>query len=425
MKKILFLLVLTTVIFAGCSSSSLDLDEVGGTITVVTSRTDAKAEALFDQIEADFIEMYPTVDDIVWESYDDYDSQMTTAMNSDDFGDVVFIPWTIADTPEKYQDFYEPLGSVTEVEKDYRLADQASYDGEVYGLPVALNMLGLIYNQDVFTEAGVTDIPTSTQEMLDACGLVKENTGSVCFYTNYNSTLSVWGGALSSYGTDYYMSDTLQAKTAFEEGQPIREIMDFFYEMADNGYIEDDPITDDFAQSEQMLADGDVGMIMMGSQEVAFIQALSKNPDAIKIAPFPVEFDGTRHVPLGPPDVIAINKNSNNIATSKAFVEFFVSEASGYANDIGGVSPDKNAVIPDEYIAFEELDIVRTAPISDPDIMKEYNYIANTSGINDMSEELQQTINIALYPDQNESYDDYIASLEKDWNEAALSYNNE
>ena len=133
----------------------------------------------------------------------------------------------------------------------------------------------------------------------------------------------------------------LEAGTGFKEGQPIREIMDLFYGLASNGLTEADPITGDFAKSLQMLADGEVAMIMKGSQDAKMIQELSTNGSKINIAPLPVKFNGQTSIAFGAPSVIVMNKNSENKAAAKAFLEFFISAQSGYAEDLGGMSPNK------------------------------------------------------------------------------------
>lgn len=43
-------------------------------------------------------------------------------------------------------------------------------------------------------------------------------------------------------------------------------------------------------------------------------------------------------------------------------------------------------------------------------------------GVGRLTDVLQKTVNIALYPDQNESYQDYVNSLEKKWEAAAKAH---
>lgn len=417
-KKIIATLLMLPMFMVGCTKAGeKQSEEIGGTIKVVTSRTDA--DKLFEKIEEDFKKLYPNVEDIVWESSADYDKYIMTRMNTKDYGDVLFLPFSMNGTPEEYENYFEPLGTVDELKEKYIDVTEADYNDVAYGLPVALNSLGIIYNEEVLKKAGVEEMPTSTEEFIEACKKIKENTDSIPFYTNYNKTLGTWGGTLTSYGGEQYRSAMLEAGTGFKEGQPIREIMDLFYGLASNGLTEADPITGDFAKSLQMLADGEVAMIMKGSQDAKMIQELSTNGSKINIAPLPVKFNGQTSIAFGAPSVIVMNKNSENKATAKAFLEFFISAQSGYADDLGGMSPNKEDLTAEQKEMFEKNNIVLTSSTETPEIDSKYAAITNEVGVGRLTDVLQKVINIGLYPNENESYIDYVNSLEAKWEAAA------
>ncbi|MBS5938034.1 ABC transporter substrate-binding protein [Clostridium sp.] len=417
-KKIIATLLMLPMLMVGCTKAGeKQSKEIGGTIKVVTSRTDA--DKLFEKIEEDFKKLYPNVEDIVWESSADYDKYIMTRMNTKDYGDVLFLPFSMNGTPEEYENYFEPLGTVDELKEKYIDVTEADYNDVAYGLPVALNSLGIIYNEEVLKKAGVEEMPTSTEEFIEACKKIKENTDAIPFYTNYNKTLGTWGGTLTSYGGEQYRSAMLEAGTGFKEGQPIREIMDLFYGLASNGLTEADPITGDFAKSLQMLADGEVAMIMKGSQDAKMIQELSTNGSKINIAPLPVKFNGQTSIAFGAPSVIVMNKNSENKATAKAFLEFFISAKSGYADDLGGMSPSKEDLTAEQKEMFENNNIVLTSSTETPEIDSKYAAITNEVGVGRLTDVLQKVINIGLYPNENESYIDYVNSLESKWEAAA------
>lgn len=417
-KKIIATLLMLPMLMVGCTKAGeKQSEEIGGTIKVVTSRTDA--DKLFEKIEEDFKKLYPNVEDIVWESSADYDKYIMTRMNTKDYGDVLFLPFSMNGTPEEYENYFEPLGTVDELKEKYIDVTEADYNDVAYGLPVALNSLGIIYNEEVLKKAGVEEMPTSTEEFIEACKKIKENTDAIPFYTNYNKTLGTWGGTLTSYGGEQYRSAMLEAGTGFKEGQPIREIMDLFYGLASNGLTEADPITGDFAKSLQMLADGEVAMIMKGSQDAKMIQELSTNGSKINIAPLPVKFNGQTSIAFGAPSVIVMNKNSENKATAKAFLEFFISAQSGYADDLGGMSPNKEDLTAEQKEMFEKNNIVLTSSTETPEIDSKYAAITNEVGVGRLTDVLQKVINIGLYPNENESYIDYVNSLEAKWEAAA------
>lgn len=422
-KRLITGLLLSTMVFtgvlAGCGAKENDKEEkvkVKGKITVVTNRVDG--EKVFEEVEKKFKEKYPEVEDVVFESSSDYDNHIRTRMNTKDYGDVLFIPFSMNANPKEYADFFEPLGKAEELEKEYIDVTEADYDGIAYGIPTALNSLGIIYNEDVLKEAGVEKMPTSLEEMVEVCEKIKKNTDAIPFYTNYNNTLGVWGGALTSYGGEDYRKDTLDKGTAFESGQPIRQVMDLFYALTSKGLTEEDPITGDYGKSQQMLADGKVAMFMMGSQELVEIREMAKNKESIKIAPFPVKFNGETTIAFGAPEVVGINKNSENKETAKAFLEFISSSESGYAENLAGLSPKIDSLDKEQLTALKNNNVVLTAPQVDPEVDMKYTKIAKEADVARLNGVLQKTINIGLYPNDNESYDEFVKSSEVKWEKA-------
>lgn len=420
MNKIKLLLVSMTLLSLTACQTKPKVEEgkIGGTLTVVTSRPDA-AE-LFEEIEGGFKKKYPEVEDIIWESSSDYDADIMKRMNTKDYGDVLFVPFSMAGTPSEYENYFYPLGKVEDLEKKYLDVTEAVYNDTVYGLPVSINILGFVYNEDVLKKAGVESMPTSTDALLETCDQIESKTGATCFYTNYNTSLGVWAGALSSYGENY--KEAALNGNPFDEGQPIREVMDLFYKLAAGGYIEEDPITGDYNQSLQLLADGKVAMIMRASQDLATIQALNDSEDNIKLAPFPTTLNGTTSVPVGAPGVIGINKNTENLATAKAFLEYLISAESGYAEDLDGVPVIIEELNDDQRALFEEGTIVKTASTEDAAIQERYSAVAGEVGIARLTDVLQKVINIGLYPEQNQSYEDYVKELQNAWDQALKNH---
>lgn len=422
MRKLVGLALIATLALTGCSNKEEETPEnaskIAGEITVVTDRTDEEAQKLFDKVEADFIAKYPDVTDIKWESSSDYDTHITTRMNTKEYGDVLFVPFSMVSTPENLSNYLLPLGDVKELEKEYMDVTEADYEGVAYALPTRLNQLGVIYNKSVLEEAGVTEVPTTMEEMEAALNKIKENTDAIPYYTNYNSLLGIWGGALTSFGGEQYRSEMLKAGTAFEEGQPIREIMDFIYYVSSNGLIEEDPMTGDPAQSFKKLADGEVAMIVAGSQDLPVIEGLNPDENNIAMAPFPVKLNGENSIAYGADSIIGINKNSENIETAKAFLEFFISNESGYAAESFGVSTNLDGFTDEQKKLFEENNLILTVPTETPEDDALYTKIANEVGVGRLKDTLQKVVNIGLYPEQNESYEELIKSLEDKWSQA-------
>ncbi|MFI3621806.1 ABC transporter substrate-binding protein [Vagococcus fluvialis] len=421
LKKLVFGTLLTTLFLGACSNGNKQADSkddsVSGEITVLTDRTDG--EALFKQIEANFIKEYPEVTKVTFENIADYDKSVTTRLNSGEYGDVLFIPFSMAGNREKYPNYFESLGTTKDLGEKYLDVYEADYKDDVYGLPVALNSLGIIYNEAVLKEAGITDTPTTTTDFIKDLEKIKETTNATPFYSNYQA-VAIWAGALTSFGGEQFKSETLESGDAFKEGMPIREVMDLFYEMSSKGLIEKDPMTLDSQTAFSQLAKGEIAMLMHGSQEVPTIQNLTKDP--IKIMNFPVETDGKTSFPIGAPAVIGINKHSKNKKTAEAFLDYFVSNKSGYVKDLNGMPNLKADLSKKEKELIDNSNVILTVATETPETNAKYTEIANEVGVARLTDVLQQVINIGLYPDKNISYEDYVTELSNKWTTAAKNH---
>lgn len=420
MKKIGVILSALLLVLVGCGSGPASSD-ISGEIRVVTSYPDA--EERFADVEAGFIAKYPDVTDVTFESTaGDYDEYITTRMSSGDYGDVLLVPFSLTRNLEQLPEFMASLGDSNKLSKDWTFTDQAAYEGQTYAMPISVNSLGMMYNTQVFADAGV-EVPTSSEEMYSACEAI-EAQGKTCWYSNLNTLPMLWSGGVSSYGGEGYIDEILAAGTAFEEGQPYRLILDFINEMITRGYTEADPMTGDLMTSMQKLASGDVGFIIMGSQSLSDVQAMAGDSELIKMAPFPTTYDGKQHMPLGPDELVGVSKNSSNLETSKAFLEYLISSESGYAYSNGGFAPevDGNKEAP-ENLAYQikDFDTYRTIATTDAESLAKFNQISNDANMASISEPIGELIEVAT---NDGDYEQLIADLEARF-EQAVSENEE
>ncbi len=178
-----------------------DHTDLTATIKVINHRTDLIQDGTFDGYVAEFQKLYPNIT-IEYEGITDYAGDMTTRLTSQEWGDVCMIPTTIPLT--ELGDYFYPMCDLTAIQEDYNFAANRAYGGKVYGIPSTGNAQGVIYNKRVFEEAGVTSIPKTPTEFLDALQKVRDYDPSIDpLYTNYAAgwTMSAWdayigGGAI-------------------------------------------------------------------------------------------------------------------------------------------------------------------------------------------------------------------------------------
>lgn len=64
---------------------------------------------------------------------------------------------------------------------DSQLSDQIQVDGSTYMIPVVNFAYPLYVNMDILEEAGVSEVPTTWSEFLDACDKITSNTDAAAF----------------------------------------------------------------------------------------------------------------------------------------------------------------------------------------------------------------------------------------------------
>ncbi|WP_416147213.1 ABC transporter substrate-binding protein [Salipaludibacillus sp. HK11] len=331
-------------------------EDVSGDITVLIHRTDI-VDTSFERYRESFNEIYPDVE-ISFEAITDYEGQVNTRMNTEDYGDVLMIPDAVPIEDAPY--FFESLGSTAELSETYLFADDFAYEGETYGLPITINSDGVIYNMSVFEEAGVDEIPSTPEEFIAALQMINDNTDAIPLYTNYGDgwPLDQWEPMrLAIAGDPDFANDLPHNETPFAEGEPHYILYNMMYEAAANGLIEGDPLTTDWESSKQMLADGDIATMVLGSWSYAQITELAANPEDIGFMPFPyTQEDGSVYATVGPDFNIGVNAHTDNSAAAHAWLEFFIND-SGYWEDEGGISPQTDDEFPEFLQAYDELGV--------------------------------------------------------------------
>ncbi|SBS73691.1 ABC transporter substrate-binding protein [uncultured Microbacterium sp.] len=343
------LLTVAGVALAGCAGTAGtggDTDnaidgEVAGDIKVITWRTDLIEDGTFEKYADAFTEEHPDVT-VTFEGITDYSGEMLTRMSTSNYGDVIGIP---AIKPAQYEQFLEPLGDTSSFEDTYRFLPAASFDGTQYGIAFGGNANGVVYNKRVFEEAGVTTLPTSEEEWLDALEKVKDGTDAIPLYTNYKDgwPLTQSFGNLGAVTHDADAPVTMaEDKAPWTEGTDMYAIDSLLYESVAAGLTEADPLTTNWEQSKVDLGTGKIAAMTLGSWAISQMQAAAEangaSADDIGFMAFPASADGTQYAVIGGDYNLAVSKHSKSKAAAWAWIQWLV-EDSGYTEAQGMVSP--------------------------------------------------------------------------------------
>jgi ABC-type glycerol-3-phosphate transport system substrate-binding protein len=267
-------LLLTSCSGGGGDGASNTLDgDVKGEVTFVTWRTDLIQDGTFDKYAAEFTKKYPDAS-VKFEGITDYEGEMRTRLSTTNYGDVLGIPNSVL--PDQFADFFEPLGKTDDLAADYRFLAPKSYEGVQYGIALGGNANGLIYNTDVFEQAGVTEVPKTAEEFLAAMKAIQQNTDAIPYYTNYKDgwPLSQWSSNIGAITGDPDAQNAMAEDDApWTEGKDIYAIDSLIFDLVHDGYTEADPLTTNWEQSKVDFATGKIATMALGSWAISQKQA--------------------------------------------------------------------------------------------------------------------------------------------------------
>ena len=349
----------TALLLSGCSGgASNDSGEPAGEITVLTNRTDL-VNTTFKDYASQFEKKYPGTT-VKFEALTDYEGDAKIRLNSKDYGDVLLIPSSNV-TKDKYANFFEPLGATEDLAQTYRFANEGTYDGTVYGISTFGSAMGYVFNRDVWTAAGITEPPATEEEYLAALQKIKD-TGSIPYYTNYKDgwpLATIEGNLGTTEGADV-RTDMTESTSPWTPGSDQYNIDGLLYDTVAAGLSEEDPTTTNWEESKNLLASGDISSMILGSWAVAQMQDAAEKAgesrDLIGFWPMPWTTDGVFTSVTASDKLLAVSKFSDNKATARAWVDWFVDE-SGFAASQGAISPVISDPAPETLADFVALDV--------------------------------------------------------------------
>jgi ABC-type glycerol-3-phosphate transport system substrate-binding protein len=281
----------------------------------------------------------------------------------DGYGDVLLIPDAVG--VDEYPDFFEPLGSVDELQEDYRFVDDKAFEGEVYALAIGGNTFGVLFNKAVWEQAGITELPTSPEEFLAALQLVKDNTDAIPYYTNYKDGWPLGGQWTDNFagvgGNGDVQNDMAGDPAPWTEGEPAAIVDGLLFDIVHEGLNEEDPLTTNWEQSKADFATGKISSMVLGSWAVSQFQeaatAAGADPADVGFMAFPSNIDGQQFAKIGGDRRIAVNVNSDNKVAAEAWMEFLVND-SDFAAISGMISSSKKVEeLPENLTALQEANV--------------------------------------------------------------------
>ncbi|AIQ47478.1 ABC transporter substrate-binding protein [Paenibacillus sp. FSL R7-0273] len=208
------------------------------------------------------------------------------------------------------------------------LLDYYSFDGNVYALPDGNNIEVVYYNKELFEQAGIANTPTTFEEMLQDVKILKEKGITPLAIGEKDS----WTGSflfmnilLRTNGGPGFLQDVLDGKKTFEDPAFI-EAVDAFQQLVQAGAFPDGATSIDANAGGNIFKSGKAAMWVIGSWETGAIDASSV---AGKVGAFQFPTVNGKGNPnefmLAPGSAFAVSANSEHLAETKDFLNFFAS----------------------------------------------------------------------------------------------------
>ena len=397
-----------------------DYTDLTTTIKFMHHKTDREQDGTIANLIAEFNKVYPNIT-VETEAITDYAETALLRLPTGDWGDVMFIPTVDAKDLSTY---FLPYGTVDEMSELINFADNTMYDGMCYGIGYMGNAQGLLYNKAVFEAAGVTELPTTPDELMTALQAIKDNTDAIPLYTNYAAGWTMGGqwdsflGAITTGDETWLNQKFVHTAEPFADngdGTGAYALYKILYDAVANGLIEDDYTTTDWEGCKGMINNGEIGCMVLGSWAVAQMKAAGDNADDIGYMPFPITVNGKQYATAGPDYNYGINVNSSddNKTAAMVFVKWMVEE-SGWCDFEGGYPISKTA--PTSFV-FDGVEIVSnvSALEGEEDFMNDMNAESELNFNAGGDSRVQKVIEAA---DAGTPYDELVAEWTKAWNDA-------
>lgn len=323
-----------------------DYTDLTATISLYNHRTDLESDdyngTTWKEYIAAFNEMYPNIT-VELTTDTNYADNALTHLQSGDYETIMMIPQV---DKADLSSYFLSYGDLDTMKTQINYATTWEYGGEVYGVPSTATTQGIVYNKKVFEEAGITELPKTPEEFIDALKAIKDKTDAIPLYTNYAAgwTMGAWDAYIgtNATGDNTYMNQKLvHTQDPFQnygDDTHAYAVYKILYDAVADGLTEDDFSTTDWEGCKSMINNGEIGCMVLGSWAYPQMEAAGDNGADIAYMPFPITIDGEQYAAAGADYSYGINVNASadEQAAAMVFVKW-MTEKSGFSYNEDGL----------------------------------------------------------------------------------------
>lgn len=360
-----------------------DEEELKGDITFVSNRTDKR-----DEIEAlinEFEELNPKVN-VELELIGDAETILQRKASVGELPDVTLVPSNIS--KNEYANYFLTIDDLGFNDNNIYNYDMGlGSDSRLYCLNSSITWQGIIYNKEIFQKANIEKLPTTIEELFQACEKIKA-LGVTPIAINYRQswTMNLWVDIIPHlFGNNFSKDTVLGNKTILNSDSGMYKSLNLAREIVKRGYCEEDLLNYDWQQFKNDMNDGKIAMTVWNSDFINQLEDMGMDKDDIGMFPIPE----TKIIKIYGDYKFAVSKNSDNPEVAKEFLKY-IFEESRYAKAVNNISPLKEEIdskdnfesmkeygIPVEFYA----DFVRKQSVYDAKLEEEYLRLKNINGL--------------------------------------------
>lgn len=241
-----------------------------------------------------------------------------------------------------------------------------SYDGKVYGLPYAMEGSGIIYNKELFAQAGIESVPTTITELKETCEKL-ESAGIQPFGEAWGD----WGFLMHILGIPFTYEGAAETSARISAGEETfsdMEYMDAFFDFydltLDYGWGAES-IGHHYDDQANSFAQGEIAMIKQGTWHTDTIASINPDMDlGLFAVPLTDDPEQTK-LQVSTTRFLSISNTSENQEEAKKFLNWFYENAQTYmigqmsivapydtldVSDTGALNMDMNAYVEDGMV---------------------------------------------------------------------------
>lgn len=309
-------------------------DNLEGNITFVSNRTDKSVE--IEALIKEFEEINPKVN-VTLELIGDAQSILQRKASVGELPDVTLVPSTIS--KNEYRNYFLALDDLGFNDSNiYNYFMGTGNDYSLYCLNTSITWQGIIYNKDIFQQANIDELPTTIDELFEACNKI-EALGITPIAINYRQswTMDLWTDIIP------HLFDNNLSNDVMNENRQIMDIDGGLYkslslvrEIVNRGYAEEDLFNYDWQQFKNDMSEGKIAMAIWNSDFIYQLEDMGMNIDSLGMFPIPE----TNTIKIYGDYMYAVSNTTDNPDTAKAFLKF-IFEDNRYANAVNIISPLK------------------------------------------------------------------------------------